>query len=197
MSTQCRFCGDAVRPDSMFCPSCGQLVGSAASAPAPPFPGGGAARPASGAVRAETAAEPLAPVPLPEPLAEPRPGSGERTDASAPAPAPALPAPTAIRLPDGAVTPVDRLLVLGRSPERGAAEQGGLAVRLDDPERAMSRVHLLIAPDAAGIVATDPGSANGTLLERDGARYALVAGTPTALVRGDRILLGDAILVAE
>jgi hypothetical protein len=70
-------------------------------------------------------------------------------------------------------------------------------VRLDDPARAMSRVHLVLSPVAGAVIATDPGSANGTLLERDGTQYALVAGTPSALVPGDRLLLGDAVLVVS
>ena len=213
MSTQCRFCGEAVRPDSMFCPSCGQLIGASAAAPVPPFQGGSRPRATQEAPVADTASEPLAPVPLPPSLGGPReqppvasaperivPDQAPEPDAPASASAEEQAGPVlaaSVRLPDGVLTPVDRLLVLGRSPERGATERGGTAVRLDDPERAMSRVHLLIGPEPAGVAATDPGSANGTLLERDGVRYALVAGTPTLLVRGDRLLLGDAVLIAE
>lgn len=231
MSTQCRFCGEAVRPDSMFCPSCGQLIGASASTPVPAF-GTGASSSAPKTAEEAAPAAPIAPVPLPAPLpgrarptqvssapaasgkptaaSEPNPASddaaqaapGDAADAAAdagaqsPAVEPYVPA-TAVRLPDGTAVQVDQTLVLGRSPERGAPDHGGVPVRLADPERAMSRVHLLIAPDPAGAVATDQGSANGTLLERGGVRYALVAGTPTVLVRGDRLVLGDAVLTAE
>lgn len=229
MSTQCRFCGEAVRPDSMFCPSCGQLIGASASTPVPAF-GAGASATAPTDAEAAAPAAPIPPVPLPAPLpgkkssqapaaqtvaagqrpaaaSDPAPESdgaapaapaeaAADADAQSPAVEPYVPA-AAMRLPDGSVVPVDQTLVLGRSPERGAPDHGGAPVRLADPERAMSRVHLLIAPDPAGAVATDQGSANGTLLERDGVRYALVAGTPTVLVRGDRLLLGDAVLIAE
>ena len=219
MSTQCRVCGEAVRPDSMFCPSCGQLIGACASTPVPAF---GTGSSTSGPKVAEEAAPaaPIAPVPLPAPLpgkaspAQPVPPRDEPSpaahvsedaasaasadDAGAQSPAVESYVPAAaMRLPDGTVVKVDQTLVLGRSPERGAPDHGGVPVRLADPERAMSRVHLLIAPDPAGAVATDQGSANGTLLERDGVRYALVAGTPTVLVRGDRLVLGDAVLTAE
>ncbi|MFB4351364.1 hypothetical protein [Microbacterium sp. CR_7] len=215
MSTQCRFCGEAVRPDSMFCPSCGQLIGMPGNA-VPPFPGG-AAPTTSGSPAEQRPTEPLPPVPLPAPLAaeQPRPSASapapRPTQAAArstapdgrdpepqpsaeqpPASAPAL--PTTVTLPDGQRLGLDRVLVFGRSPERGAGAYQGDPVRLDDPARAMSRVHLVLGPAAGAVIATDPGSANGTLLDREGTQYALVAGTPTALIPGDRLLLGDAVL---
>jgi hypothetical protein len=98
-------------------------------------------------------------------------------------------------LPDGQRLPLERVLVFGRSPEQGAAQYKGVAVQLPDPERAMSRVHLVLSPAAGGVTATDPGSANGTFLERSGSQYVLVAGTPTSLLTGDRLLLGDATLI--
>ncbi|MGN7950454.1 FHA domain-containing protein [Microbacterium sp. 22215] len=222
MSTQCRFCGEAVRPDSMFCPSCGQLIGMAGNA-VPPFPGGG--KPSSSAAPvAQRPSEPLAPVPLPAPLAADAPPSAPAPQ-SAPAPTPVAepqaaparpadaqpavaqqveapqveaPAPalaSTVTLPDGQRLGLDQILVFGRSPERGAAAYQGVPIRLDDPARAMSRVHLVLAPASGAVIATDPGSANGTLLEREGVQYGLVAGTPTALVPGDRLLLGDAVLL--
>ncbi|PCE16286.1 hypothetical protein AUC47_00050 [Microbacterium sp. SZ1] len=217
MSTQCRFCGEAVRPDSMFCPSCGQLIGMPGNA-VPPFPGG-ATPTTSGSPAEQRPTEPLPPVPLPAPLAaeQPRPSASapapQPTQAAAqpaspdprdpepqpaaeqpPASAPAPALPTTVTLPDGKRLGLDRVLVFGRSPERGAGAYQGDPVRLDDPARAMSRVHLVLGPTAGAVIATDPGSANGTLLDRDGVQYALVAGTPTALTPGDRLLLGDAVL---
>lgn len=207
MSTQCRFCGEAVRPDSMFCPACGQLIGAVAGA-VPPFPGADAAP----AQRTSSPAEPapvIEPVPLPDrrrPTAEPAPEPATpaaqpgtpATQSGTPATQPAKSvdhAPTAVVLPDGQRLALDGTLVFGRSPEQGAAAHNGVPIRLHDPERAMSRVHLVVAPAPGGVTATDPGSANGTLLERDGTQYALVAGTPTNLLPGDRLILGDAVLI--
>ncbi|MGO2518526.1 MAG: hypothetical protein ACTH8F_00235 [Microbacterium sp.] len=215
MSTQCRFCGEAVRPDSMFCPSCGQLIGAVAGA-VPPFPSSSAApvpRDSPKVVEAPA----IDPVPLPAPR---RPASKQETPPEADAPPQGPPpaakqkkpvtqkpikknaveqtppelGPVSITLPDGQRFALDRVIVLGRAPEQGAAAYNGVPVRLDDPERAMSRVHLVISPGSAGVTATDPGSANGTLLERAGAQYTLVAATATTLLPGDRLLLGDATL---
>jgi len=223
MSTQCRFCGEAVRPDSMFCPACGQLIGAVAGA-VPPFPGADAA-PAQRAAAPAQPAQAIDPVPLPA-RQRAKAAAGSQQEAAqpdpTPAPAPAEPPapaeqsappapaeqaqepqpveppivslPTTIALPDGQRLTLESALVFGRSPEQGAAAHGGAPIRLHDPQRAMSRVHLVVAPVAGGVTATDPGSANGTLLERAGTQYALVAGTPTSLVPGDRLLLGDAAL---
>ncbi|MFT4220238.1 MAG: FHA domain-containing protein [Microbacterium sp.] len=189
MSTQCRFCGEAVRPDSMFCPACGQLTGMAAR-PAPPFPAS-AAKKKTDAAPAPVSDEPPPPVPLParrwakaeEPAADETP--------SAPPPA------SAILLPGGATVALDRTLVLGRAPELAAAEHGGTPVALDDPQRAMSRVHLVVSPTGEVVTATDPGSANGTVVERAGTAFALQPGAPTPLLPGDRLLLGDAVVVVS
>ncbi len=219
MSTQCRYCGEAVRPDSMFCPACGQLIGAVGGA-VPPFPGRVPASNPGAPSSPATPAPTLAPVPLPAPhpasgakRSEPsgRPPSAKAPSAGAPAadaaaasaaaaspaasaeaPAPAV--PTGVILPDGRRLDLDRVLVFGRSPEQGAPAHDGVPVRLDDPGRAMSRVHLVLRPVSGAVTATDPGSANGTLLERDGVQYALVAGTASALFPGDRLLLGDVTL---
>jgi len=212
MSTQCRFCGAAVRPDSMFCPACGQLVGASAGPVPPPFPG--VAAPEHAPVAPAPPGE-IAPVPLPVPRrpATPEPAANEPGAPAQPAPAapappapePATPAPAeaptpaahgtlVLVLPGGSAVPVDRMLVLGRAPESGSAGHGGTAVRVDDPGRSMSRVHLIVTPSAFGASAVDPGSANGTQLTRDGARYQLVAGEACDLVRGDRLELGDAVV---
>lgn len=207
MSTQCRFCGEAVRPDSMFCPACGQLIDAVAGV-APPFPGADAAPRRQDSASPVEPAPVLAPVPLPAPRKPARkPETAEPQDQGSPPQkkpasssqpiAAAVQVPTAVVLPGGKKLSLESVLVLGRSPEQGAAQYKGVAVRLPDPERAMSRVHLVISPVSDGVTATDPGSANGTFLERAGGQYVLVAGTPTSLLPGDRLLLGDATLVVS
>ncbi|HKP07976.1 MAG TPA: zinc-ribbon domain-containing protein, partial [Microbacterium sp.] len=66
MTTHCRFCGEAVRPNTMFCPACGQIIVGDAPRPqsAPPFPTTGGRRQDAPAT-AGTPVE-LPPVPLPD-----------------------------------------------------------------------------------------------------------------------------------
>lgn len=203
MTTHCRFCGEPVRPNTMFCPSCGQIIGG----DAPAFRAGQAPPPfhttGSGSVVAATESvpppRPLPPVPLPAAPAR------ARADEAAGGPAPrgrAVPetpaggirrgSPPVLRLPGGAELPVDRTYVLGRSPGSAAADHGGDPVEIPDPHRSMSRVHLVVAPgDAGGVRVRDPGSANGTVVQRGGSRRSLAPGEPFEAQPGDRILLGD------
>jgi hypothetical protein len=203
MSTQCRFCGAAIRPNTMFCPSCGQLVVADVPAPSgsalpPPFrtTGGGPSSPST------PAAAPVAPPPAVEPVPLPDTAAWTPAAPSAPAapvvppPAPVAPAGLALRLPDGTEIPLDRTLVLGRNPAGRADAHGGVPVAIPDPGRSVSRVHLIIAPAEPGRAhATDAGSGNGTTLERGGARHPLAAQTPVEIHAGDRLLLGDVLVV--
>lgn len=196
MSTQCRFCGAAVRPNTMFCPSCGQIV--VADAPAaggsalpPPFrtTGGGSREPKAEAAPVAPP-EPVAPVPLPDV----NPRSLGRSTSVAP-PAPVAPAALALRLPQGAEVALDRVLVLGRNPAGRAADHGGDPVEVADPTRSVSRVHLIIRPGAPGeATAEDAGSGNGSSVERAGVRQPLRPRDPYAIQAGDRLLLGDVIV---
>lgn len=216
MTTHCRFCGEAVRPNTMFCPACGQIIGGDVPRPqsAPPFATtGGRKQDAPAATPVPTV---LAPVPLPDtpawarpvatpapaapatppaPAASPAPAAPARSAPAAPAPAaPASPA-LALVLPGGARIVVDRILVLGRQPVAGAAQRGGTPVEVADPERSISRVHLVVEPaEGGGARATDPGSGNGTVLVRAGARHPLIKDTPFELAGGDRLMLGDVVV---
>jgi hypothetical protein len=196
MSTQCRFCGAAVRPNTMFCPSCGQIV--VADAPAaggsalpPPFrtTGGGSREPQATAAPVSPP-EPVAPVPLPE--LTPRPAARPTTVAP---PAPVPPAALALRLPQGSEIAIDQTLVLGRNPAGGAADHGGIPVEVADPTRSVSRVHLIIRPGAPGeAIAEDAASGNGTSIERAGTRHPLRPREPFPISAGDRLLLGDVVV---
>jgi uncharacterized RDD family membrane protein YckC len=121
---------------------------------------------------------------------------------------------TAMRLlpaPDGAVAPATRwrvtfdtgetLLVegpalLGRRPEPRSGELVRHVVPLRSDDMSLSKTHaeLRPAPDG-GLVLTDRGSRNGSVLVRRGVTEALPAGRPAALLDGDRVCLGDRQMV--
>ncbi|MBW9110548.1 FHA domain-containing protein [Microbacterium ureisolvens] len=217
MTTHCRFCGEAVRPNTMFCPSCGQIIVGDAPRPqsAPPFPTTGGPR--QDAPAAAQAPAELPPVPLPDvpawvrPVAQPRAAApavaaptslAQAMPSARPAPGPlrtpppaSAGSPLALLLPGGARIPVDRVLVLGRQPAAGAAQRGGVPVEVTDPSRSMSRVHLVVQTRAdGGTTATDPGSGNGTVVVRAGKKHPLIRDVPFELAAGDRLALGDVIV---
>lgn len=202
MTTHCRFCGEAVRPNTMFCPACGQIIGGDAPRPqsAPPFATTGGGKQDERAAAPAPAPASLPPVPLPDAPSWARPAPAAPAPAAPAAPAPsaatAAPGPSlALVLPGGERIPVDRMLVLGRQPAVGAAQRGGLAVEVADPARSMSRVHLVVEPaDGGGARATDPGSGNGTVVERGRGKHPLVKDTPFELAGGDRLVLGDVVV---
>jgi hypothetical protein len=180
MASRCEYCGAELRPNSMFCLSCGQLVTSG---------------------RAPVAA------PLPAPVASTRPPL-ERTAppveraapaAAAPVPAavPAPPSPLAssatfvISFSTGQRLVVDGPVVVGRRPEQAAAETGSAAFAVTDPERSTSRAHAVFDVVDGQLVVADRGSGNGTVVHRAGVEIECVEGRPVALRPGDELELGS------
>ncbi|TWX38505.1 FHA domain-containing protein [Frigoribacterium sp. ACAM 257] len=175
MASRCEYCGAELRPNSMFCLSCGQLVTSG---------------------RAPVAA------PLPAPVASTRPPL-ERTappvarPAAAPAAAPAPPSPVVanatfvVTFSTGQRLVVDGPVVVGRRPEQAAAEVGSAAFAVTDPERSTSRAHAVFDVVDGQLVVTDRGSGNGTVAHRAGVEIACVEGQPVALRPGDELELGS------
>lgn len=69
-----------------------------------------------------------------------------------------------VRFDDGSVVRVPVLGLIGRDPEAAADEQVDAVVRLDDPQRLMSKTHAAFGQDADGVWVGDRGSRNGTQL---------------------------------
>ncbi len=104
-------------------------------------------------------------------------------------------------LDDGTVHPLTRDLVLGREPA-GADEVGAgtaVALALDDPELAMSRVHARVVLDGWDVRVEDAGSSNGTFVagSPDSDWTRLEAGLPTTIAPGTRVRLGGRTLTFE
>lgn len=165
-----------------------------AAAPAAPVAGFAAASellsstsPPRQTVPAPAATQPAPASPAPRPAAHPSPTPAQPAPAPAipnpaprpaaqPSPTPAQPAPTpaaapglrrtraAARFDDGSVIAVPVLALIGRDPEPAPGESVEAVVRLDDPERLMSKTHAAFGRDAEGVWVSDRGSRNGTQL---------------------------------
>jgi len=149
------------------------------------------------------AQQPLPPAPatFPEtaPAAPPAPGSGlaaepdedagdERTVVVDRRPK----AEWGLRLPSGELVLVDGVLLLGRKPVTSAGPVGARRVIVDDPERTVSRSHLVIEPIAGvGIVLRDVSSANGIILVApDGTESEIDSGGEVQISDRCSIILG-------
>ena len=111
-----------------------------------------------------------------------RPGSG----------APAQVAVLRIRLDDGRDFQLDRNVLVGRNPVGQAGEQHAQLLAVDDPGRSISKTHLHLLTDGAGIWVTDRHSTNGSAVTTpDGLRTPLVPGVPTFVTPGSSVHFGD------
>jgi hypothetical protein len=190
MATRCEYCGAELRPNSMFCLSCGQLVTSGRAPVAAPLP----APVASTRPPLERTAPPVVRTAA-APAASPAPAPA----ASAPVPAavPAPPSPVVanatfvVAFSTGQRLVVDGPVVVGRRPEQAAAETGAAAFAVVDPERSTSRAHAVFDVVDGQLVVTDRGSGNGTVVHRAGVEIECVEGRPVALRPGDELELGS------
>ncbi|UUL75960.1 RDD family protein [Pseudarthrobacter sp. Fe7] len=110
-------------------------------------------------------------------------------------PGTAGPAPVAvlrIRLDDGRDFQLDRNVLVGRNPVGQAGEQHAQLLAVDDPGRSISKTHLHLLTDGAGIWVTDRQSTNGSAVTTpDGLRTPLVPGVPTFVTPGSSVHFGD------
>lgn len=98
---------------------------------------------------------------------------------------------------DGQRIPLDRGAVIGRRP-RALRATGAVPhlVTVSSPSQDVSRSHVELRVDGADIVAVDLDTVNGTKLLRQGAEpLRLHPGEQTLLVAGDRLDLGDGVVL--
>ncbi len=101
---------------------------------------------------------------------------------------------------DGTTVPIDGDVVIGRDPaaDRRVAAGTAVALELVDPERQVSRCHLLLRVRAWSVEVIDLGSSNGTALgEDDGSWTALVPGLGHEVPDGRPIRLGRRTLTVH
>ncbi|MBU4214893.1 MAG: RDD family protein [Actinobacteria bacterium] len=83
---------------------------------------------------------------------------------------------------------------IGRDPAHTSGRGAHHQVALEDPERALSRLHLLFGPEQGGALlwVSDPGSTNGTVLQDPtGAVAVLAPGVRAVIGAGWQLKLGD------
>ncbi|GAA1409351.1 hypothetical protein AUR04nite_22320 [Glutamicibacter uratoxydans] len=93
---------------------------------------------------------------------------------------------------DGADILVEESALIGRNPQPAEGMDVAELLVVDDPQRTVSKTHLLVAAGPQGVWVTDQGSANGTYISNaDGAERKLEAGTPAAAVFGSIVHFGE------
>ncbi|MFN3924448.1 MAG: FHA domain-containing protein, partial [Pseudarthrobacter sp.] len=116
----------------------------------------------------------------------------ERTQVRPGAGGPAPVAVLRIRLDDGRDFQLDRSVLVGRNPVGQAGEQHAQLLAVDDPGRSISKTHLHLLTDGAGIWVTDRNSTNGSAVTTpNGARTPLAPGVPTFVIPGSSVHFGD------
>lgn len=108
---------------------------------------------------------------------------------------PTSPAPLAvlrIKLDDGRDFQLDRNVLVGRNPVGQTGEQQAQLLAVDDPGRSISKTHLHVLTDGAGIWVTDRNSTNGSAVTTpDGRRTQLQPGVPAFVSPGSTVHFGD------
>lgn len=148
----------------------GPIASPAVASPAAPYAPDAVVSAVAGPTTVPAAPAPaLAPAPVAPVPAQPVPSQ------AAPAPAAAEPAQPVtrraqamLRFDDGSIVRVPALALIGRDPEAADGEAVEALVRLEDPERLMSKTHAAFGQDAQGVWVTDRGSRNGTQLQSPG-----------------------------
>ncbi|WP_164743508.1 RDD family protein [Microbacterium sulfonylureivorans] len=172
---------DAASPASTGLPGLTPDTGRAEPGPASPTPFAppAPAAPSTDAARPHAPAQrPHAPAPASAPLAAPAPvpAPAEVVQAAGAVPPAGLRrAQAMVRFDDGSVVRVPVLGLIGRDPGPVAGESVDAVVRLDDPERLMSKTHAAFGQDAEGVWVSDRGSRNGTQLLSPGGDVVDVA----------------------
>jgi len=97
-----------------------------------------------------------------------------------------------IKLDDGRDFQLDRNVLVGRNPVGQSGEQQAQLLAVDDPGRSISKTHLHLLTDGAGIWVTDRNSTNGSAITTpDGLRTALQPGVPSFVSPGSTVHFGD------
>lgn len=109
-------------------------------------------------------------------------------------------APEALHLlfDDSQCLEVSNSILLGRNPSYADGDIGVHLVAVDDPERTVSKTHLLIQPGVDSVWVTDRDSGNGSsIVDKDGNVRELVPGKPEQAMAGHVVYFGDRYFQVE
>lgn len=122
----------------------------------------------------------------------PQPSANEPSDLTVPrgslGTTPPRPAAT-VQLDDGTTETIEAYTLLGRDPVPDAGVRARL-LKLDDPQKGVSKTHLAVDLVDGALAARDTGSTNQTAVLRHGAQLPVPVGTWTPLTTGDVVVLG-------
>jgi uncharacterized RDD family membrane protein YckC len=97
-----------------------------------------------------------------------------------------------IKLDDGRDFQLDRNVLVGRNPVGQAGEQQAQLLAVTDPGRSISKTHLHLLTDGAGVWVTDRNSTNGSAVTTpDGRRTPLQPAVPAFVSPGSIVHFGD------
>ncbi|MFK0083688.1 RDD family protein [Glutamicibacter sp. NPDC090743] len=89
-------------------------------------------------------------------------------------------------------------ILIGRNPSYADGDVGVHLVAVDDPERTVSKTHLLIQPGVGSVWVTDRDSGNGSsIVDEDGNVRELVPGKPEQAMIGHTVYFGDRYFQVE
>ena len=95
-------------------------------------------------------------------------------------------------LDDGRRVVVDHLMLLGRNPHPDPGEEDAQLIKIADSTRTVSKLHLAIGVDQAGLYVVDRGSTNGsTVTTPGGATRRCVPGETVYVSAGSIVSMGD------
>jgi uncharacterized RDD family membrane protein YckC len=95
-------------------------------------------------------------------------------------------------LDDGRRVVVDHLVLLGRNPHPAPGEEDAELIKIADETRTVSKLHLAMGVDQAGLYVVDRGSTNGsTVTTPGGATRRCVPGEPVYVNPGSIVSMGD------
>ena len=101
-------------------------------------------------------------------------------------------------LDDGRTLAVTGLVLLGRNPQGRPGEEHAELIKVTDETRTVSKTHLALGLDAAGLYVMDRGSTNGsTLTNAGGVSSPCYPGDTVSVPDGGIVSFGDHWLRVE